>query len=62
MVNYFDSEALADAIISLLNDQNLRLRFSKAAREFAKTNYELKTVCLPKQMGWMHRNSVGDTH
>ena len=53
LVDFFDPEALATATISLLNDSDRRSRLSSAAREFAKANYDLKTVCLPKQLTWV---------
>ena len=53
LVDFFDPEALATATISLLNDSDRRSRLSRAAREFAKANYDLKTVCLPKQLTWV---------
>jgi len=53
LVDFFDPEALATATISLLDNSDRRLRLSKAAREFAKANYDLKTVCLPKQIQWV---------
>ena len=53
LVDFFDPEALATATISLLNDSDRRSRLSSAAREFAKANYDLETVCLPKQIQWV---------
>ena len=53
LVDFFDPEALATATISLINDSDRRSRLSRAAREFAKANYDLKTVCLPKQLTWV---------
>ena len=53
LVDFFDPEALATATISLLNDSDRRSRLSRAAREFAKANYDLETVCLPKQLTWV---------
>ena len=53
LVDFFDPEALATATISLLNDSDRRSRLSRAAREFAKANYDLETVCLPKQIQWV---------
>ena len=53
LVDFFDPEALATATISLINDSDRRSRLSRAAREFAKANYDLETVCLPKQIQWV---------
>lgn len=61
LVDFFDSEALANATIELLNNQEMRIRLSEAARMFAKAHYDLKTVCLPKQMSWVLNDSVRDS-
>ena len=53
LVDFFSPEALSDAIISLLNDSSLRARLGAAARNLAVTQYDLKTVCLPKQIAWV---------
>ena len=61
LVDFFDSEALANATIELLNNQEMRIRLSEAARMFAKAHYDLKTVCLPEQMSWVLNDSVKDS-
>ena len=53
LVDFFNPEALSDAIISLLNDSGLRTRLGAAARNVAVTQYDLKTFCLPKQITWV---------
>lgn len=57
LVDFFGPEALANAILSLLGDSDLRSRLSSAAREFAKATYDLKTMCLPEQMTWVLNDS-----
>ena len=53
LVDFFDSEALAQSVSSLLNDPARRAEFGVRAREFAKATYDLETVCLPKQLTWV---------
>ena len=53
MVDFFDHEALAQAVDTLLNNPALRDKLSRNARQFAVENYDLKTVCLPKQLQWV---------
>jgi glycosyltransferase involved in cell wall biosynthesis len=50
LVDFFNPEALAGQVISLLEDSNLRKRLGQNARAFAIANYDLKTVCLPKML------------
>lgn len=53
LVNFFDHPALTDEVCALLEDPLARQRLGQNARQFAQTNYDLKTVCLPKQMAWV---------
>ena len=53
LVDFFDHEALAQAVDTLLNSPALRDKLSQNARRFAVENYDLKTVCLPKQLQWV---------
>jgi glycosyltransferase involved in cell wall biosynthesis len=53
LVDFFDSQALADAIVSLLDDPAKRKRLGGNARAFAQATYDLKTVCLPRQLLWV---------
>ena len=36
----------------LLDAPQERQRLSENARQFARANYDLKTVCLPRQLDW----------
>ena len=40
-------------VIELLEDKDVRMRLGKAARVFAIENYDLRRVCLPKQLQWV---------
>ena len=37
----------------LLDDPAARARLGASARRFAVANYDLKTVCLPRQLEWV---------
>lgn len=53
LVDFFDPVALAGAVISLLDDTKRREALGQQARNFAVKNYDLKKVCLPKQLRWV---------
>lgn len=52
LVDFFDVQGLAESTARLMKDGSLRSFYSQAAREFAIKNYDLKTVCLPRQIQW----------
>ncbi len=54
LVDFFDPKGLANEVCNLLADPVARERLGKAAREFACAGYDLKTVCLPRQMAWVN--------
>lgn len=60
LVDFFNPEALAGKVISLLEDPNLRVRLGQNARAFAIANYDLKTVCLPKMLNLIERVAKAD--
>jgi len=53
LVDFFDSASLTDEVCRLLDDPAERARLGANAREFARQHYDLKTVCLPKQLLWV---------
>jgi glycosyltransferase involved in cell wall biosynthesis len=53
LVDFFDHQALAETVSSLLGNSELRKELGSNAREFAVKNYDLHTVCLPKQLAWV---------
>ena len=53
LVNFFDPQALAESVCHLLANLEERERLGKNARAFAMATYDLKTVCLPKQLSWV---------
>lgn len=55
LVDFFDKDALVDQINDVLNDAAARNSMGQTARALIKTAYDLKTVCLPKQLDWVQR-------
>lgn len=53
LVDFFDSQAIAKEVIRLLEQPLERQRLGQNARQFALDNYDLKTVCLPRQLAWV---------
>jgi glycosyltransferase involved in cell wall biosynthesis len=53
LVDFFDHESLAEAVAKLLESPTLRKKLGENARRFAIANYDLQTVCLPKQLKWV---------
>ncbi|ROH85546.1 glycosyltransferase [Pseudomethylobacillus aquaticus] len=50
LVDFFDSAALAANVAALLADPARRQHMGQAARKFAQAHYDLRTVCLPRQI------------
>jgi len=55
LVGFFDVQALTDQVCELLDNPSERQRLGDNARAFAQENYDLKTICLPRQMEWVER-------
>ena len=53
LVNFFDVPKLANEVCALLDDPEERARLGANARAFAQANYDLQTVCLPRQLAWV---------
>jgi glycosyltransferase involved in cell wall biosynthesis len=53
LVNFFDPKALTQEVCDLLDNPAERARLGANARAFAQQNYDLQTVCLPKQLAWV---------
>lgn len=54
LVNFFDHQAIANAVIELLENPEQRATLGSNARKRAVENYDLQTVCLPKQLKWLN--------
>jgi len=53
LVDFFDVAGLASEICALLDDPAARQRLGANARAFAQAHYDLKRVCLPRQLEWV---------
>jgi glycosyltransferase involved in cell wall biosynthesis len=53
LVNFFDPSALSQTVFDLLDRPEERKRLGANARAFARANYDLQNVCLPKQLAWV---------
>ena len=53
LVDFFSVDSLVQSVCSLLKDPEQRVRLGAAARATAIARYDLKTVCLPKQLSWV---------
>ncbi len=53
LVNFFDKVGLANEVCDLLENPQERERLGKNARVFAQQNYDLNTICLPRQLAWV---------
>ena len=55
LVNFFDVHELTNTVCALLDNPSERARLGANARAYAKSNYDLKNVCLPRQLAWVKR-------
>lgn len=53
LVDFFDGDALVDTACTLLEDRMPAARLGAAARQTAVEQYDLATVCLPRQPAWL---------
>jgi glycosyltransferase involved in cell wall biosynthesis len=53
LVNFFDVAGLVNEVCALLDDPTARAKLGANARAFAQANYDLKSVCLPRQLAWV---------
>jgi glycosyltransferase involved in cell wall biosynthesis len=53
LVDFFDVPALVNEVCALLDDPAARARLGANARAFARANYDLKSICLPRQLEWV---------
>jgi glycosyltransferase involved in cell wall biosynthesis len=59
LVDFFDPARLAEETVALLDNADERARLGRNAREFAVARYDLRSVCLPRQLAWV-RSLAGD--
>ncbi len=53
LVNFFDGKALTNEVCKLLDDPDERTRLGTNARACAQSHYDLKSLCLPRQIEWV---------
>ncbi|SLN69093.1 GDP-mannose-dependent alpha-(1-2)-phosphatidylinositol mannosyltransferase [Roseovarius litorisediminis] len=54
LVDFFDTDALVGRVCALLEDRATRKRLGQAARKLMREHYDLRTICLPRQMNWVN--------
>ena len=59
LVNFFDIDGLVNTVCALLDNPLERARLGSNARVYAKSHYDLKSVCLPRQLAWVKRLAGG---
>ena len=60
LVDFFDIPALTDTVSELLADPAARALLGSRARAFAQAHYDLRRVCLPRQLQWVQALSAGE--
>jgi glycosyltransferase involved in cell wall biosynthesis len=53
LIDFFSPKQLNESVCALLDDDPRRARLGLRAREFARAHYDLKTICLPRQLEWV---------
>ena len=53
LVDFFNPSALVEKVLTLVADPQQRKRLGQNARQTIVERYDLKTVCLPKQIEWI---------
>jgi glycosyltransferase involved in cell wall biosynthesis len=53
LVDFFDKDALTKTVVDLLENGTQRRALGAAARAFVQENYDLKQICLPRQLAWV---------
>ncbi|SHG72047.1 glycosyltransferase family 4 protein [Marivita hallyeonensis] len=53
LVDFFDASAIAEATCGLLDAPERRDMLGNNARRFVRDRFDLKRVCLPRQLGWV---------
>lgn len=54
LVDFFDRDALINEVCALLDNPESRARLGRAARKHVTSHYDLKRICLPGQLKWVH--------
>lgn len=54
LVDFFKPYELASAVVEMIGDPKGRAQLGENARNFAREHYDLRSVCLPRQLAWVH--------
>ena len=54
LTDFFYKDTLVDRVVRLLDDPSLREQLGQAARAHVISQYDLKTICLPKHLSWVN--------
>jgi glycosyltransferase involved in cell wall biosynthesis len=55
LVDFFDRDSLVQEICGLLDDADARMALGQAARAVVQGGYDLRSICLPRQVDWVAR-------
>ena len=53
LVDFFDKDVLVEEVTRLLDNASEREELGRAARKLIVSNYDLASICLPKQLSWV---------
>lgn len=53
LTDFFDADQLVARASEMLDDAELRARLGTQARRYVQENYDLRSICLPRQMEWV---------
>jgi glycosyltransferase involved in cell wall biosynthesis len=53
LIDFFSPKELTESVSALMEDPPRRVRLGERARAFAVAHYDLKTICLPRQLEWV---------
>ncbi|MCZ4353308.1 glycosyltransferase [Roseovarius aestuarii] len=53
LVDFFDGQGMVDKVCSLLDDDQMRQTLGRNARALMQDQYDLKRICLPRQLEWV---------
>lgn len=53
LVDFFDQAGIVDRVCTLLDDADLQAHLRENARRHVVAQYDLRDVCLPRQLGWV---------
>ncbi|MCH2165237.1 MAG: glycosyltransferase family 4 protein [Marinovum sp.] len=54
LVDFFDQDAIVERVCEILDNPDLTTRLRAQAREDVVATYDLKSVCMPRQLEWVN--------